>query len=308
MKKLATLFLAILISTFQFINAQEYHPLIEEGKTWDDVACWFCVVCPDEAQRYFYTGEDSLINGLVYSKIGSYDFISDSDSDICPPYAVDTLPNTGFRYLHEDVDSRKVYLLDNSQPVLLYDFSLEVGDTFVSDRVTFDYEFKVIEIDEVELLNGETRKRWLFDSEEWGTGGEYRAYIEGIGMETGLFGDFIQFEWWSSLTCVQLEGEHLWEDNSHGWGTCWGLVGENEITTEDIQIYPNPATDFIRISTPTNFEFGKLKIFNAFGQLVFELSFTSENAIIDVSAFERGIYFVMIETEEWALKEKLIIR
>ena len=308
MKKLTTLSLAIFISAFQFINAQEYHPLIEEGKSWDDIACWFCVVCPDVAQRYYYTGEDTLIDGLVYSKIGSYDFVSVSESEICPPYAVDTVPNPGFRYVHEDVVARRVYLHDNSQPVLLYDFSLEVGDTLISDLVTFSYVFVVEEIDEVVLLNGETRKRWLFDSEEWGTGGLYRMYTEGIGMETGLFGDFIQFEWWSSLSCVQLNNEHLWEDNSHGWGTCWGLVGENEIATEDLQIYPNPASDYIRISTPKNFVKAEVKIFNSLGQLVFENAIQSENTIVDVSDFKRGMYFVMIKSENVVLKEKLMIR
>jgi len=148
MKKLVVLAISIFAS-MQFTNAQEYHPLIEHGKSWDDIACWFCFVCPDQAQRYYYTGEDTLINGLVYSKIGSYDFISDSDSDICPPYAIDTVPNPGYRFLHEDIESRKVYFPDNSQPVLLYDFSLQVGDTLGSEWITWGYDFVVIEIYDV---------------------------------------------------------------------------------------------------------------------------------------------------------------
>jgi len=304
MKKLTTLFLAIFISAFQFINAQEYHPLIEEGKSWDDLNCMQCMVCANSAYRYFYAGEDTLINGLTYAKMGSYNFIF--GTEVCPPYVIDTIPNSGFRLIHEDIIERKVYWLDGSQPVLLYDFSLQVGDAFVSDWLTGGYEFKVVEIEEVEILNGEMRKRWIFESEEWPT--IPRSYIEGIGMEDGLFGDFIQFEWWTFLACVKIGEEQLWDGGSNSWGGCYGLVGEDEISTGNIQIYPNPATGFIRISLPKTFEKADLKIFNALGQLVFETANASENTIVDVSGFERGIYFVLIETEEDVLKEKLIVR
>jgi len=158
------------------------------------------------------------------------------------------------------------------------------------------------------LINGETRKRWLFDSEEWGGGGEYSSYIEGIGMQTGLFGDFIQFEWWSSLSCVQLEDEHLWEDNSHGWGTCWGLVGEDKNSLNELHIYPNPASDLIRISGALHINITEMKLYNAMGQLVLLKEIQSDNAIIDVSAFERGMYFVLLESDQGIIREKLVIR
>jgi hypothetical protein len=304
MKKLTTLFLAIFLSAFQFINAQVYYPLIEEGKSWDDLNCMQCMVCANSAYRYFYAGEDTLINGLTYAIIGRYNFIF--GTEVCPPYVIDTVPNSGIRFLHEDTLQKKVYWYNNSEPVLMYDFSLQVGDAFISDWVTGGNEFKVVEIDEVEILNGELRKRWIFESEEWPT--EPRSYIEGIGMEDGLFGDFIQFEWWTLLACVKIGEEQLWDGGSNYWGGCYGLVGEDEITTGNIQIYPNPATIFIRISLPNSFEKAELKIYNSLGQLVFEDAITSENTVVNVSGFERGIYLVLIETDEGVLKEKLIIR
>lgn len=304
MKKLTTLFLAIFLSALQFTNAQEYHPLIEEGKSWDDLNCMQCMVCANSAYRYFYTGEDTLIDGLTYAKMGSYDFIY--GTEVCPPYVIDTVPNPGFKFVREDIDERRVYWLHDSQPVLLYDFSLEVGDSFTSDWVTGGNEFKVVEIDEVQILNGEMRKKWVFESEEWPT--EPRVYIEGIGMEDGLFGDFIQFEWWTLLACVQKDDEQLWDGGYNYWGGCYGLVGEDGITTSDLQIYPNPAIDFIRISMPPDFDRAEVKVFNSMGQLVLVDKINSENTVLNISGFERGIYFVLVETETAVLKEKLIIR
>ncbi len=302
MKKLTTLFFALFISAFQFINAQEYHPLIEEGKSWDDITCQMCGVCPNYAERYFYTGQDTLINGLLYSNIGKFNFIGFSGMETCPPYSVDTVPYTDVRFIYEDTTERKVYLWWNNQPELLYDFSLQVGDTLFSAWAAFGGSIVVEQIDTVTLFNGEVRKRWTFDS--WV---ELSYYIEGIGMGTGLFGDFVQFEWWSELACVQLNGEQLWEANSY-WSGCYGLVGEDEIATNTLQIYPNPAGDFIRLSTPENFNRAEVKIFNSLGQLVLVDAIQSENAVIDVSDLERGMYFVLVTSENGILKEKLIIR
>ena len=134
MKKLATLIFAIIFSAFQFINAQEYHPLIEEGKSWDDLTCMQCMVCANSAFRYFVTGDDTLIDGLTYAIIGRYNFIF--GTEVCPPYVIDTVPNSGIRFMHEDTIQKKVYWYCNSQPVLMYDFSLQVGDAFVSEWVT----------------------------------------------------------------------------------------------------------------------------------------------------------------------------
>ncbi len=69
MKKLTTHFFVLFLSAFQFVNAQAYHPLIEEGKSWDDLTCMQCMICANSAYRYFYTGEDILIDGLTYAKI-----------------------------------------------------------------------------------------------------------------------------------------------------------------------------------------------------------------------------------------------
>jgi hypothetical protein len=121
-------------------------------------------------------------------------------------------------------------------------------------------------------------------------------------METGLFGDLVQFEWWSSLMCVQKNGEQIWG------GSCYGLVGEDEIAAGELQIYPNPASGFIRITTPKNFDRAEVNIFNSLGQMVFENSMQSGNIVVDVSDFDRGMYFVLIKSEEGVLKKKLMVR
>nr|NQU92742.1 hypothetical protein [Bacteroidota bacterium] len=92
MKKQFLLTACLLLSTLQLTFSQEYHPLLEANKSWDDISCVWCVVCPSSAVRYFNTGTDTTINNQTYMKIGSYNYISSSDFEICPPYYQNSLP------------------------------------------------------------------------------------------------------------------------------------------------------------------------------------------------------------------------
>jgi hypothetical protein len=59
-------------------------------------------------------------------------------------------------------------------------------------------------------------------------------------------------------------------------------------------IYPNPATDMIRLSVPAYCE---IRVFDNNGRAVKTLSNTNETLEIDVSAFQQGVYFVSISHE-----------
>lgn len=68
----------------------------------------------------------------------------------------------------------------------------------------------------------------------------------------------------------------------------------DENSQEKIQIYPNPAKNYIHIKGLTGI--AKVQIFNQNGQLIFINNIT-ENQSIPVSSFSKGIYFIRIETD-----------
>ena len=118
---------------------------------------------------------------------------------------------------------------------------------------------------------------------EWEYGGMMeRSIIEGIGMETGLFQDLFQFEWNSTLWCAQKDGEQLYGNQCYGW------VGQNETPNSSIQIYPNPAVDFVRITIPEIASSSQVKIIDLSGQLIFQEEFNSSNPVINISNLKNG--------------------
>lgn len=66
---------------------------------------------------------------------------------------------------------------------------------------------------------------------------------------------------------------------------CQGSVGINE-ELKSINIYPNPANDFIYVNTTIN---ESLTIYNALGQALYSIEPAS---IIDVSFLENGVYYL----------------
>ena len=80
------------------------------------------------------------------------------------------------------------------------------------------------------------------------------------------------------------------------WGEAQTIVGLDEISNEnEIHLFPNPASDYINISTN---EKAEIQIYNSTGQLLLRQKANSDNTQADVSAFPAGIYFANLLDEE----------
>lgn len=69
---------------------------------------------------------------------------------------------------------------------------------------------------------------------------------------------------------------------------------------QNLVCYPNPTTEALNFN-----ERGDLMLFNARGQMILQ---TKAQYYLDVSTLERGLYFVLLQTETSLLKAKLVLR
>lgn len=81
----------------------------------------------------------------------------------------------------------------------------------------------------------------------------------------------------------------------------------NEIITENnsINVYPNPAKDFITVNSAVTIK--TVKIYNTVGQIVIEKSVKDNIAKISVSELNAGVYFITTETEKGTFTKKINI-
>lgn len=197
---------------------------------------------------------------------------------------------------------------ENLEEFMVFDFSLEVGDTAKIYAFGFDYyHFWELEVNSVNLIEvgGTMRKQILFGAAPNDfpyTGCQFR-WIEGIGetQRTPFYFwpsgyDCITNEAQLSFDCLELNGENI-----IGSCNCVDSTPTTEVFEEQIKIFPNPSSRIFQISIPENSDF-EIEVFDYQGksiQKIMELE-------IDLFTFPSGIYFVKLKWKEHFLTQKIL--
>ncbi len=88
-----------------------------------------------------------------------------------------------------------------------------------------------------------------------------------------------------------------------------GTTGIGNITTSEVEIYPNPASDVVVISiNAEQFSTADVTIFDTKGNVVLETVVTDNETTLNISNLETGIYFVKINAELFNKITKLIVK
>lgn len=83
----------------------------------------------------------------------------------------------------------------------------------------------------------------------------------------------------------------------------------NELTTNSIKVFPNPATENITISLTNRSVLDDnvtIKLMDLSGKVVYNASLITENTVLNISAFDRGYYLLVIENRKEQIVQKLI--
>jgi len=89
---------------------------------------------------------------------------------------------------------------------------------------------------------------------------------------------------------------------------CKISTATNEVESTEFMVYPNPASESIRVSLQNTLKSSDIKnvaIFNVSGQMVFNASSFQEK--ISTSHFPTGLYFMHLKTDRQVLVKKLIV-
>jgi len=96
--------------------------------------------------------------------------------------------------------------------------------------------------------------------------------------------------------------------NYNSTAPCKLSTATNEVESTEFMVYPNPASESIRISLQQTLKSSDIKnvaIFNVSGQMVFSAGNFQEN--ISTEHFPTGLYFVHLKTDRQVLVKKLIV-
>jgi len=295
---------------------------------------------PEDSTIWNTVGNNVLTNQtwrFRYGMIGDTT-ISTTDLDTTHSYSkvyslVDSTlsnPNSTYFAAIRNTEDKKVYaLIPGFEETLLYDFSLEVGDTIwysiggslCYNAVAFTEEdhYKVVTgTDSLQLENGEFRKRLFLT--DYPNGIMNDEWVEGVGSIVwyGLFNPLINDMTLCGdgydFACMKKGKTVVYLNNPHcDECFCQLMTSIEDILQTEYEyllIYPNPATNLVTIKmTESNNVNADILIYNSMGQCVYQITGTTGSVLsLDVGEWEKGVYLVkFVNNDQKFLTGKFIV-
>lgn len=294
---LLTCYFAVLAAT----PAQEYMPTVVQGAQWNSYE-WF----ESGSTNIMKIDGDTLVNELVYNKLSD--------------------PNYGmYALLREDSASKRIYIRGTDSDNILYDYSLNVGDTFLApERNMVVYALILDSIKEAFLpntsvtLSVDSPKVYYF--KQLGSSlAQPVIWIEGIGSVAGLlhpgYAFFGNEQTNSVLICHFLNDAIDYHFNGISFigrsDSCfWNPVGIKKMNGGklDLNVLPNPAVDQVKIRiTGDDVNFAQLWVTDITGRLFLQGTIRGTQEV-NTLLWPPGIYLVRIITRDGNIRvRKLVI-
>lgn len=282
----------ILLIAFSCVNIySQYVPFPLDSIGWKiDLKCWSNGESFPCGSDYILMNGDTVINNKVYKKLdyytytylGYYGFLREESK------VISFIPNQEF----------SSYSYYDTSEYILYDFNLEVGDTFylgLSELYSTVYD-----IDSVQLNNGEWRRRILLTEVT-----SYICYlmewVEGAGNLNGhpFYNNVIScLDHFPNFSCYHVNQDTL-------YGDCTPTVSSNEVKEiQKLKLYPNPVHQELIIDN--DLQLGKLRysIYSNSGKKIIDNELMTNR--INTDKLSLGVYFLQIYGDEFVYYSKFI--
>jgi hypothetical protein len=256
MKGLELILVSCLVLGVTGGQAQDYIPFPDSNAAWtvtynsSDCILWGP---PQQIFQYEY-GNDTLINGLTYHRL----MRTHSYSGYCGGN-VDGYAGA----LRDDTLARKVMFIPSwtADEHILFDFSLEPGDTLHSLLTEGCYNMVLSIIDTVATAGGPRRRFNYMEGSCW-----YFSFIEGVGSPNGLAGEG-GVDSGEDLSCLRVNGTVVWENDFQGClDSPLGTTGPPVAGYRDRpQAFVGDAVVIISVAGARSMK-GRCRIFDALGR------------------------------------------
>lgn len=243
--------------------------------------------------RYQYLVQgDTNINGLAYKMLHETNY---GDNIITSEFIGGMRSDSSGKVFVWMADSMFLFRYSNAQnchaqECLLFDFSLNVGDT-ISVHNHWS-QFVVLQKDTI-TISGQPRLRFSLSGQE---------VIEGVGWIRGLFHPLTQpFELSVWLSCYSDSNIFYSPMNLNQQGCLSVSVGNDHDETE-LRVFPNPSSNylFVDVGSGEALRGGTLQVFDARGTLLSQQRMPADGSIITIStaSYPTGLYFGRITTAD----------
>ncbi len=220
-----------------------------------------------------------------------------------PEVALGASASTSIRYISEN--GQQVYYYLEGEKRLLYDFSLEVGDTLAVKGQWCcegdELDSLICSVDSIHTisLNGMELKTQHFCGGEW-----MGQHVEGVGSLYSFFPNYpLADNTYSKLRCVIYPNGDILKFTDDE--DCYVILGVNDIRSHGLSVYPNPIVDNLFIENQQDKTY-ELRIFSPQGQLIYAALQQNGSQSIGTSHWAKGIYLMHLVVDDMVFSKLLV--
>ncbi|MBK9058805.1 MAG: T9SS type A sorting domain-containing protein [Flavobacteriales bacterium] len=257
-----------------------------------------------------YYGEDTLIDGFTYKSILE-------ESVIYTGGCCEAPMDLGAGFLRDDTTAHKVYWrqLGMASDTLLYDFTLELGDTlkglYGGLGLCGGMTLTVESVDSIQI-GGNYRKKINFLTDD---PCHETSIIEGIGSTNGLTACYtVPASYGIGLSCFSVNENIIYT------GLCGGpylapcgelptaLGGATEIRKGIFHISPNPFVNHVEFSINSVNLPLEVSVVDLLGRELLRFPVSYAKKKLDMSSLSKGLYFLRVHKDGKFLYQTKILK
>ncbi|MNJ92133.1 hypothetical protein D3C87_97920 [compost metagenome] len=173
----------------------------------------------------------------------------------------------------------------NAVEYLLYDFSLVVGDTLPFNQLLQNNVLTVTQVDSILVSDGNYWKVFTLEGNNY-----VSQLVEGVGSSAGFLEALEKpYNVNHSLQCYSQSGQNYFPETVNP--DCIFFLGLSSFKPE-IDVYPNPCSELLRISVKSDFPDGLWRIIAANGKEIAHGTLSGQQADIETGSWDSGVYFL----------------
>ena len=294
------LFTVLTLSILNSAIGQTVFPTYETNPDWAVIRCdlGYPTICDTQSWQY---SNDTLMCGYEYS--------------------VFVRPNNNTYFIRSDILKTWIKGSRNcwEDEYLMYDYSLSIGDTtFIAWNMQFNpvpqdmIAAILIAIDTITIFGAERERYEMFFVDQL-----TMYWIKGIGSDRHPFHstrclDYCEVEY--ELLCYDSSDVQLYQNPEYN--SCYyeynpGGIGMSEFTTDDLQLFPNPANHTLNVRLPReNERLWHISLVTPNDQSLFaynkQLSIDGRLSVELPPSLANGIYFIKVSNNDNIYSRKFI--
>ena len=129
-------------------------------------------------------------------------------------------------------------------------------------------------------------------------------YTDNSGLTYDNWYSYKVIAYYQGIDCLSAPAASKYNANEYYVKFYYSEDGIEDLTIDQVAIYPNPADNQITIEA-ANIE--NVTIFNMMGQKVYESAVNTNNVVLNMSDFNAGMYMINVKTAEYETSQRISV-